>query len=907
MPARALAPSTLQSWIGAGIPLSNAAIGRTLSRAPHARAPVLEPGTGYDGMWHLYADEVIDRSLAPEQVKAVKEFRAWMEAGFAPDEGYAKRLWATEAGSRAAAFPGNAQARASLYAELQRQIVQVSGGPGSSWHVSVERGADGSYIFRGDPTRPNPRIFVIDPQGNCYAGGVAEGFASRGAGKTVNYAKLRPIGAASLAAPGAPRPRVGPRSPVAAAPSRGVIRVAAGAILPMLALGLVSWWLAHRTAAAERAWLEQLVATKLDPAVAAGLIDQAATIDRLTAADRSQPLYANITADFESEWVTSGVAKARASEEHVMDIRFVDMRFGGEDVKREQLIETTDLSQRVVAIRRVTYSLPVFDPAFEAEKARRHESLNELLERHPGLRLRPTADAARALDVRRWVDAASQLQTWLGSRELAEWRETMDTARREKAQGRAGVSRLMRSAAPAPAPKPDEVAAAESVAVETATRIEQAIRAMANLEGNEIVSNTAELFTARTPRLRARPMTPRTDSDTIRRARRLPHGSAMYFFIGTTQQPLGADPSKLPSGTVEYRPVAMGAARGRAVLVRGQDGNRVWQSEETLMDVIIHESSHALVSAYGEHPADGTAALFNRYRSEFRAYFLMQFGPHAKIDDLDDRADAIRRLIVGTSLYDTEGYPELRKAYHTPANSEFRAAVKRHKRPDGFNLNHSIRLDNLFSALDRTSKIPKHLIDVRTAIAALTPSERAEARNSPLIAAKIEACGADAAWRIRTTLDAPADSSQSPRIARLFEELTWGETVGILAAYDMLKPLERDELQRGTAAYALVDRSILEPDRRAGIHAMLAGRSASQYERMLRLLAECERVRLAAERGEQLTGIPPGLRAAALDVTLAGRVRFYWFVKDARERYVDRLPDPVRRPLRYLLHSAGNP
>ena len=195
-----------------------------LLRNGHSRAPVLEPGTGFDGIRQPYG-EVFDRSLTAEQVNAVKDFRAWMEAGFTSASGYAKGNWAREAAARTAAFLGNAQARASLYAEFQRQIVQATGGAGSDWYVSVERGADSSYIFRGNPAKEAQRVFVVEPTGNCYAGQAEAGLQGRGQGKTVHYSKLRAVGVGIKTATGgaATAPEVMPGTPAPMTPPASTV------------------------------------------------------------------------------------------------------------------------------------------------------------------------------------------------------------------------------------------------------------------------------------------------------------------------------------------------------------------------------------------------------------------------------------------------------------------------------------------------------------------------------------------------------------------------------------------------------------------------------------------------------------------------------------------------------------
>ena len=160
----------------------------------HKRGPAFEPGTGYDGIQQHYGEVVSQKNLNQAQKQAARDFRSWMESTFDAQAGYKKGTWAREAGARAARFPGDAAARANLYAEFQRQIIQAGGGAGSDWVAMAERGADGSYIFRGNTGIAEPKMFVVDAEGNCYAGNQKEGLSGRGKGKTVNYDKLTKIG-----------------------------------------------------------------------------------------------------------------------------------------------------------------------------------------------------------------------------------------------------------------------------------------------------------------------------------------------------------------------------------------------------------------------------------------------------------------------------------------------------------------------------------------------------------------------------------------------------------------------------------------------------------------------------------------------------------------------------------------
>jgi hypothetical protein len=174
--------------------VANAVAPRMRILREHKREPALEPGTGYDGIQQHYGEVVSQKNLNEAQKQAAREFRSWMEDTFDAKAGYKKGSWAREAGARAARFPGDAAARANLYAEFQRQIIQAGGGARSDWVAMAERGADGSYIFRGNTGIAEPKMFVVDPQGNCYAGNQKEGLSGRGRGKTVNYDKLTKIG-----------------------------------------------------------------------------------------------------------------------------------------------------------------------------------------------------------------------------------------------------------------------------------------------------------------------------------------------------------------------------------------------------------------------------------------------------------------------------------------------------------------------------------------------------------------------------------------------------------------------------------------------------------------------------------------------------------------------------------------
>jgi hypothetical protein len=491
--------------------------------------------------------------------------------------------------------------------------------------------------------------------------------------------------------------------------------------------------------------------------------------------------------------------------------------------------------------------------------------------------------------------------------------------RHEDHDGETAVAEPQQAApgAPAAAKVPGQ-AAAEADAAETITRIDKAIDVMAKTTDNPTVKNTAQLLRGPSPRVTFTPMTPRSDSETIRAARGQAVGSTTYFFTGTSQPALGANPAVLPAGTLEKRPTVMGTIRGDSTLViRGRDTGGSWRTEEDLKGTLIHESSHILVKSYGEHEDTKTdAASLDRYKDEFRAYFVEQFGPYAEEKDLDKRAAMIKKHLIGTSLADTRGYPLLRNAYWSaPAADPFRVGVDNHKRPDGFNLTNSIRLDRFFTALGPAATDPYGAVDeVMVAIAHMTAAERVEARASAMIKGKIEACGADAAKRIFGALDAPTKSEytgglnpgKSPRIAKLYEELARGNPEKLQDAYTALSADERAGLQFNAATMVYVDHNIPGQRKRACVYAMITSRSATQYAAMERFLDECFFTHIGTY-GDAPTEIPGELRAAAKGLTLHSRLSLYKMVEDARKSHVDNLPPAVSKPLLLILRGDADP
>ncbi len=471
--------------------------------------------------------------------------------------------------------------------------------------------------------------------------------------------------------------------------------------------------------------------------------------------------------------------------------------------------------------------------------------------------------------------------------------------------------------APAATKAPGQ-AAAEADAAQTVTRIDKAIDVMANTTDNPTVRNTSGLLRGPSPRVTFTPMTPRSDSEAIRTARGQAAGSVTYFFTGTSQPAMGADPKTPPAGTLERTPDVLGTIRGNSlIIIRGRDQAGAWRTEEDIKGTLVHECSHILVKAYGEHPDTKTdAASFDRYKDEFRAYFVEQFGTFAEEKDLDKRAAMIKRQLIGTSLADTRGYADLRNAYWTlPAGDKFRTDIDNHKRPDGFNLTNSPRLDRFFTALGPAATDPHGAVDeVMVAIAHMTAAERVEARASAMIKGKIEACGADAAKRIFAALDAPTTAEytgglnpgKSPRIAKLYEELARGNAEKLQEAYSALSADERAGLQFNAATMVYIDHNIVQPRKRACVYAMVTSRSATQFAAMEHFLDECFFTHIGTY-GDAPTEIPGDLRAAARALTLNSRLALYKLVEDARKSHVDNLPPAVSKPLLLILRGDADP
>lgn len=457
---------------------------------------------------------------------------------------------------------------------------------------------------------------------------------------------------------------------------------------------------------------------------------------------------------------------------------------------------------------------------------------------------------------------------------------------------------------------PAAVANANAEAAETARRIPGLLRDMLR-SGNRTIRNTAQLYLGARPRLGWVPLTRRTDSAALARDR---HTSGLdYFFTGLTQPPWRPG-GPVPPGTHELPPRAIGTILDNLALIRGRNHHGAVLADHEMQSSLVHETSHALVGSYGQHPGTRDRASFDRYRDEFRAYFIDPLDSRFPSMDPDRRAEEIRRHLVGTGPTPDTDYPDLQAAYWT--NHAFRTQVNAHNRPDGYNLTNSPRLDGLFRMLTAARTNPSTVDTVVLAITLLPDAERAEAASSSLIRNLVLAVGDPGTRRIRRALDAaiPVEYPRalnpggSARVAGFYEALIRGDPAGIKATYGSLNSAERTQLATNPATMVLLDTRVDLVRMRACIVAMVISGIPEQFDAVDRFLGACLDEGTAAVLSLSPVVAPSArLLAAARAMTLVTRLALYRLSEDARVTYVESLPPPVSRPVIAILRGERNP
>ena len=449
------------------------------------------------------------------------------------------------------------------------------------------------------------------------------------------------------------------------------------------------------------------------------------------------------------------------------------------------------------------------------------------------------------------------------------------------------------------------LAAQQAEAAATLTRLGTIVTQL-NASPDPTFRHTGALFSGAASRLHYDAFTPRSDSAQLNLAAGTSAATTAYFFRGATQN---NQHQSVPNtmGTIDFA--------SSTVLVRGKYADGTAPTDTYLMNVFVHEASHILVASYGEHPATRTdAGSFDRYRDEFRAYYVEPTGPYSgKVGD--DRAAAIKTHIVGTSAAPPTGYPDIQQAYWNPANAAtFRAQVDAHKRPDGFNLTNRLDLDQLFTGLVGIPAGTSTIGQVLVLISRLDPGGRDEARTSSLITQKIALLPADAGARVTRALTFTAAAATSPSMSvaanpavrAVLDAVASGDPAAITLSYGALPVEQRGNLQLNPAIAVFIDHYAADDQQRAGTYAMVEGMSVGQYQAAVAFLAACDRA-----RGELVASPPPEmpdyLRTALSALRFTVRLTLFRLTEDIRQRHVDVLPEPVRTQVRNILRGDAEP
>jgi hypothetical protein len=474
-------------------------------------------------------------------------------------------------------------------------------------------------------------------------------------------------------------------------------------------------------------------------------------------------------------------------------------------------------------------------------------------------------------------------------------------ALQRSAGNRAVAGLLGRQAAP---PVPAPPAAAEAEALRTLGLLRDTYYLM--LRSPEArVRNTAQLMDPPGERpqggkVRTKPMTLRSDSAALVAERGDNPATTAYYFYGSHQD-----------NEHSFGPTTMGTTEGDGtVVIRGRHSSGVSETSEGIIESLVHETSHILVADYGEHPGTKTdAGSFDRYRDEFRAYFVAPNSTFAAIANEDDRAAAIRDHLVGTTA-GTSTYPDLDRAYWAQphATNRFRAQVLGHKRPDGFNLDNSPYLDRLVRLLRDQQAGKATVEETLFQVALLAPNERAEAAGATLIAGMLARLPAGDADRVRRALVAPAavgygrelNPTESPRVTALLDAIVARVQDQITEAYKACNPGDRASL--ATAELLVWLRRALPSEllMRTCVIGMIYGGSFVYFDRV-RVFAQ------ACSAAAGAVAMPEALRVALRALSFEVRIAYYGLCADDYAARVEPLSEPVKTEVRAVLRGDREP
>jgi hypothetical protein len=422
---------------------------------------------------------------------------------------------------------------------------------------------------------------------------------------------------------------------------------------------------------------------------------------------------------------------------------------------------------------------------------------------------------------------------------------------------------------------------------------------------NRTTRNTAGLFSprrGRPARLAFSPLTLRSDSARLVRLNGGDPDVDAYYFYGLSQD-----------NQHNLGPNTLGTVEGNTILVRGKvDGD--WQSEEDLISTFTHESSHLLVSAYGEHPrTDVSAASFDRYRDEFRAYWIEPVGPYAGIRDADRKARKIKQHLVGRNRRDMTGYEDLHNRYWNRANAAFRAQIDGHTRPDGFNLSNSPDQDRFFEILSGIGAGTTTVDDAVLLATRMSPLDRRECSTSPLIRRLYGRLDADDAGRIRNALAFPQSAegarelnpTRSGRVQSFLETIALRDSAELPIRYGRLNAPERESVSMNLAVWNYTDRHLDWGPLRASTYAMVNSKRVDQFDAMDDFLDACLGAQVIASVERGMATVPDDVQTALDRLVYTSRLALYRRLETVRREYVDALPQPVRGRLLHALREEG--
>jgi hypothetical protein len=260
----------------------------------------------------------------------------------------------------------------------------------------------------------------------------------------------------------------------------------------------------------------------------------------------------------------------------------------------------------------------------------------------------------------------------------------------QRSAGNQAVTAMLQRQAPPAAPPANAQATAEAEAVATVGLLRDSHRLML-ASPDQRIRNTGQMMDAPGERssghrVSATPMTVRSDSAQLVAERGDNAATTTYYFYGTHQD-----------NEHQFGPGTLGTIEGDGtIVIRGKDSSGAMRTHDDIIGTLVHETSHIIVADYGEHPGTKTdAASFDRYRDEFRAYFVEPNGPFTALAPAA-RAVAIRNHMCGATA-GAGTYADLDNAFWAQplATNQFRAQVLAHTAPDGFNLDNSPYLDRL--------------------------------------------------------------------------------------------------------------------------------------------------------------------------------------------------------------------